>query len=116
MNAKIVLNFNGFREADRLMDFIMALLQEYTPVDTGELLSSLYRRHNVIGFSAPYAVYVHEQIDNLHKPPTRAKFLEDAAVMAAAVGDFKGRIGISYEPLEIYIDSTRGAMIYTGRG
>lgn len=32
-----------------------------------------------IGFSAPYAVFVHENLENYHKPPTQAKFLETAA-------------------------------------
>lgn len=40
-----------------------------------------------VGFSAPYAVYVHENLQAQHKPPTRAKFLEEPARR------FRGQMG-----------------------
>jgi hypothetical protein len=36
-------------------------------------------------FATPYAVYVHEILENHHIPPTKAKFLEDPANRHAAV-------------------------------
>ena len=36
-------------------------------------------------FTAPYAVYVHEILENRHDWPTKAKFLEDPANRRAAV-------------------------------
>lgn len=63
---------------------ILAESQILVPVDTGFLKSTGKIVKNSIGtysviYTAPYAVYVHEIIDNWHKYPTQAKFLEDAA-------------------------------------
>ena len=30
----------------------------------------------VVGYEAPYAIYVHENLEAYHKPPTQAKYLE----------------------------------------
>lgn len=68
----------------KLADVIFEISQVYVPVDTGYLKQSGKVVRNNIGtysivYSAPYAIFVHEIIDNQHTPPTRAKFLEDAA-------------------------------------
>ena len=67
-----------------IADQIFEVSQRLVPVDTGYLKSSGKVVKNSIGtysviYTAPYAVYVHEIIDNQHKFPTQAKFLEDAA-------------------------------------
>lgn len=64
------------------------------PVDTGLLRRSgeiVERFGNTepsveISYSAPYAVYVHEDLSKRHNPPTSAKFLEIA--MAHQEADF----------------------------
>lgn len=33
----------------------------------------------IIGFTAGYAIYVHENLEAYHRPPTQAKFLEKTA-------------------------------------
>lgn len=84
---------------------------KYTPVDTGRLKGSIYlKRYEdgyVIGYNCDYAIYVHELVNNQHKFPTRAKFLEDAAVETMNEFNFdKGvyiNLGIQYKPLEVYI-------------
>jgi hypothetical protein len=65
--------------------------QELVPVKTGILKASGYievrRRHGTVvgevgygkGGRPPYAVFVHENLDVHHAPPTQAKFLEQAA-------------------------------------
>lgn len=63
---------------------IFDLSQKYVPVDSGHLKSTGKIVKNSIGtysivYSADYAVYVHEIVENKHEAPTRAKFLEDAA-------------------------------------
>lgn len=88
----------------------------WTPKKTGNLLNSFYRRGNTLGFTAPYATYVHENSNYLHKPPTRYKFLEDSAIQAATECGFIGRISITYEPLAIYLNSTTGSIIYSKEG
>lgn len=68
-----------------------ALSQKYVPYDTGELHSSGYLRKTrggrgsvrvEMGYGrnglAPYAAFVHERTDIVHKEPTRAKFLQAA--------------------------------------
>jgi hypothetical protein len=65
--------------------------QEYCPKKTGALVDSGYleitsldsRNPRVemgygLGGSPPYAVYVHEQVNFFHAPPTRAKWLQAA--------------------------------------
>jgi hypothetical protein len=63
--------------------------QYEVPVDTGALRSSGYVTTPYIvgkdvgvaivygGAAAPYALWVHEILENYHEPPTKAKFLED---------------------------------------
>jgi len=60
--------------------------QKITPVDTGNLKNSAFTRRFgsgwasmvVVGFTAAYAVYVHERTDLQHKKGKEAKFLEKA--------------------------------------
>lgn len=66
--------------------------QYQVPVDTGALRSSGFiTQPYVIGnqvaisivygqAAAPYALWVHEILEHYHKPPTKAKFLEDPLV------------------------------------
>lgn len=77
----------GKEQKDIIYQFIankiFDLSQIYVPVKTGYLKSTGRIVRNSIGtlsivYTAPYAKYVHEIIDNGHKLPTRAKFLEDA--------------------------------------
>jgi hypothetical protein len=61
---------------------IQRVAQKRTPVDTGNLKASAYtRKYNEeaieIGFTAAYAVYVHENLE-AHHPVGQAKFLESA--------------------------------------
>jgi hypothetical protein len=56
-------------------------------VDTTAVMASLKSRSLKgrkemklqVGYEAPYAVYVHENLEAYHKPPTRAKYLESPA-------------------------------------
>lgn len=90
---------------------IIAKALYYTPVDTGNLIGSLYikpiTRGFEIGYTADYAVYVHEITENHHEPPTRSKFLEDAAFEIQS--DFRASHGvdvpikIEYSPLRIFV-------------
>lgn len=62
---------------------IYDLSQLYVPVDTGYLKSTGKVVKNSIGtysvvYSASYAKFVHEIVENNHEYPTRSKFLEDA--------------------------------------
>lgn len=93
---------------------IIGYLKLWTPKDTGNLRNSFYRRGTELGYTAPYAVYVHENSNNLHSPPTRYKWLEDAAIQTATECSFIGRIGITYEPLAIHINSNQGSTLYNG--
>ncbi len=66
--------------------------QEIVPVDTGRLHDSAFvdvRRERGrivgnVGYDTPYALYVHEDPDARHAPPTRWKFLEEAFAVAQA--------------------------------
>lgn len=71
-------------------EIILQKSQIYVPRETGALANSgrvevegqgFGARSRVLygGDSAPYAVYVHENLEAQHKPPTCAKFLERAA-------------------------------------
>ncbi len=67
-----------------------ALSQAYVPEDTGALKESGFiqterKAHGAVGVvgygqagKPIYAVFVHERTDQQHKPPERAKFLEEA--------------------------------------
>jgi hypothetical protein len=65
---------------------IFNLSQKQVPVDTGHLRSTgavsdpditQGSVEVTIGYSAPYALFVHEDLQAHHKPPTKAKYLED---------------------------------------
>lgn len=87
---KFILNTKG-----RTQEGIMAALLHIekaaiakTPVDTGNLRNSFYRKNLVfkdnfpageIGNTAEYALYVHENLESKH-PVGEAKFLEKAIV------------------------------------
>jgi hypothetical protein len=84
--------------------------QEYCPIDTGMLKESGYlevrrvdanRVQAEIGYAKGgnphYAVFVHENLEMRHTPPTRAKFLENAV-----------REGLSDVPMRVreYLERT----------
>lgn len=61
---------------------VLKVAQERTPVDTGNLKNSGFVRKQgklgvTIGFSAAYAIYVHENLE-AHHDTGQAKFLESA--------------------------------------
>ena len=99
---------------DMIGERIFLRAVQYTPIDTGNLRNSIYRKNVgdgiIIGYSAEYATYVHEISFYNHKYPTRCKFLEDAAFEVIEELDIMDicRIGISYDPLEIYINTPGG--------
>ncbi len=76
--------------------------QVYVPVDTGDLKRSgfIETRKTAGGTAAAigygrfgrptYAGIVHERLDFVHAPPTRAKFLE--AAINEHIGDFQRRV------------------------
>lgn len=57
------------------------------PVDTGNLKASGFVRPEgkgwdtrvTVGYTASYALFVHENLENKHKPGKQAKFLEEPA-------------------------------------
>jgi len=61
--------------------------QKIVPVDLGNLKASAFTRKMgsglgvcvLVGYTASYAVYVHENLEAKHKPGKTAKFLEKAA-------------------------------------
>jgi hypothetical protein len=61
--------------------------QKIVPVDTGNLRSSGFTRAEgtgwqtkvSVGYTASYAVFVHENLENRHKKGKKAKFLEEPA-------------------------------------
>lgn len=64
---------------------VMNESKKLCPVDTGALRGSGYVPEPIvsdgniraeIGYSQGYAYWVHELIDNVHEPPTQAKYLE----------------------------------------
>lgn len=67
--------------------WLMRKSQEIVPVDTGYLKSTAYtlkkgyalRTVVYVGYTASYAIYVHEILTARHTPPTKAKFLEGVA-------------------------------------
>lgn len=89
-----------------------ALAEYYTPVKTGKLRASSYlevtQRGEMprveLGFAKggdpPYAVYVHEMVQNYHVAPTRSKFLQAAVledidnVRARIEREYKGLAGL----------------------
>lgn len=87
----------------------------YTPVKTGRLKSSIKikeeNKHINITVESDYGLYVHEIMENRHKFPTKAKFLEDAAIeVKAELGNFD--ISIEYTPvLRVWINYNRGTLL-----
>lgn len=79
-----ILGAAAERGVRRAMKYLLVKTLEVTPEDTGELKKSgdtLFwgKGMNIKGavvFGAPYAIYVHEDLNNYHKPPTEAKFLQ----------------------------------------
>ena len=71
-----------WNELDRT---ILQPANEIVPFDTGALHDSGYinvtrsrgRVQGMVGYDTDYAIYVHERLDCYHKPPTRAKWLEE---------------------------------------
>ena len=69
---------------ERAGEYLLRKSQEIVPVDTGTLKASGYTltwgygfdAKFTVGYSAPYAVYVHEDLLAKHKPGQYAKFLE----------------------------------------
>ena len=68
-------------------DMILKASNKICPIDTGELRQSGYTQvtgtgfnaRGYVGYTAPYAVYVHENVHHKFKAPgTGAKFLEKA--------------------------------------
>lgn len=92
----------------------------YAPVDTGNLKESIKVRattENVmVECTASYSLFVHENLENIHKKPTRAKFLEDAAYEVANKYNGAYTVSIEYSPvLRVYIDSKLGENIHDKR-
>src|SRR5260370_28876517 len=74
------------------LEEIKEATQEIVNVNTGRLHDSAFvdvRRERGrivgnVGYDTEYALFVHENPDAYHKPPTRWKFLEEAFAMAQA--------------------------------
>lgn len=88
------------RAAERGLRKVGLLIQRtampLTPIDTGNLRRSFaVRKVQGQGFkavftvvnTASYAIYVHENLEAAHRPPTRAKFLEVAIRSLVAKGE-----------------------------
>lgn len=82
------------------------------PIDTGNLRDQVVLSPSssigwVITYTAPYADYVHEIEYYKHEQPTKAKFLEEAAIQTNE--HLKRQIGIQfyswlqYQPLRLYV-------------
>jgi hypothetical protein len=54
--------------------------------DSGHVAKNADADYSVVfgGTDAPYAIYVHEILEYEHKPPTKAKFLEDTYLATRA--------------------------------
>jgi hypothetical protein len=101
-------------------------LAVYTPVDTGNLLSSLYAKHIglftiQIGFNthqAPYAIYVHECLDYRHPNGGIAQFLMVAFTEAwmytrVALNDYLNADSTLDDAIKKLIDRQLNGMNYT---
>lgn len=86
------------------------LSKTYVPVDTGALKKSGFLE-KVRNPTAPgvqigygrygrphYAAVVHENLNVKHKPPTRAKFLQDA--INESLGQIQRDLGVGYEEVQ----------------
>jgi hypothetical protein len=81
---KQVIDLIRNRDGYTIASAIITLAKYYCPKDTWYLVSTAYIELGAdgvwrVGFSAPYATWVHEIIYFRHASPTRAKFLEYAA-------------------------------------
>ena len=117
-NSRMIRNIES-SERDAIYKFvadqILDVSQRLVPVKTGFLKSTGKVVKNSIGtysvvYTAPYASYVHEIIDNRHDFPTQAKFLEDAAW--TVLGSFSYYIPFTFtmdtgyeDTLALHIDS-----------
>lgn len=89
LNRKIREMEELYNRIEAIASAIFRLAYYYTPVKTGKLRSRLeikrinaghYRVFYNMDENDVYQIYVHEKLENYHERPTRAKFLEDAAV------------------------------------
>lgn len=96
---------------EKMLQPVFDRSQELVPVKTGVLKSSGYIATRPSGKGAigevgygkgnvpPYAVFVHEDLDVQHTPPTQAKYLEQAAnehiqgFLGVASNEIKGLLG-----------------------
>lgn len=91
-----------------IADKIIEIAQYYAPVKTGYMRRNIKRKfeegHVCIVSEAPYSIYVHEILENRHAFPTKAKFLEDAAIeVKTELGNFDA--SIEYTPvLRVWIN------------
>jgi predicted metal-dependent phosphoesterase TrpH len=94
-NKEVIQNLNAFIKKQRSLSqagissallFIESRAIAKTPVDTGNLRNSFYRKNLItdknkpageIGNLAEYAIYVHEMVDNYHRVG-EAKYLQNA--------------------------------------
>lgn len=114
--------YDNALERQMIAHQILQRSQELVPVATGYLKSTAYINPYgtgyVIGYSAPYAVYVHEVEWAAHKFPTQVKFLEGAAY--EIFGEQKTSTGrewdmrIQYDPLALFFDTgtTKGEPLF----
>ena len=69
------------REIGAEGEFLLGESKKECPHDTGYLRNSGYSDlkgdHVEVGYSAEYALPVHERVEAHHKHPTKAKYLED---------------------------------------
>ena len=87
LNRRIVdINGRGRQGLQTAGFMVLGTSRELTPVDTGNLRAGSYTQPVEssgnpgveIGYTAGYAVFVHERTELHHEPPTQAKFLETA--------------------------------------
>lgn len=81
---RLIARLNSLERMEKAREALEIVAKESDrrcPVKTGNLMNSRYIRFDrnqwFIGYEAPYAVYVHEILDNYH-PNGEAKFLENA--------------------------------------
>ncbi len=109
------LNQTGMLMADALEKAAHVLLnasQKLVPVDTGELKKSGKVVVKGRGFSAVayviyearYAVWVHENLQSYHEPPTQARYLADA------VPKVRGTIAAMLKKQALLIGRKRGGI------
>ena len=96
---------------------IYMVSQTLVPVDTGALKKSGKIRINSDGtyrveYNTPYAMFVHEIIENRHETPTQAKYLEDAAyIVLNEISQESGSI-IPLFTFHIEMDMMTGVVLY----